>query len=208
MSELFSSITPLGVFLGLAAIGFLFLAISLIFGELFEHGADFDHNVDMDTDHEVGGHEHGGPSFLSTRVLSVFVTAFGGFGAISIYVGLGVLPSSLFGLMGGLGLGWVVYVFARFLYSQQASSDITISDLLGQTANVTVAIPRGGFGQVRCVLGESQIEKIAHSQDGSEIPFNTLVRIEGIQADSVVVRKVEALEGRSAVDRLFESNDE
>lgn len=201
MAEPFSSITPLAVFLGIAALGLLFLATTLIFGEFFEHEADFGH--DVDTDHEVGGHEHAGPSFLSTRVISVFVTAFGGFGAIGIYAGFGVLPSSLFGLIGGVALGWVVYVFARFLYSQQASSDITLRDLLGQTAKVTVAIPRGGFGQVRCVIGESQIEKIARSDDGSEISFNTLVRIEDVQADAVVVRKVEAIEGGSAVDRLL-----
>lgn len=203
MSELFASITPLGVFLGIAAIGFLFLAATLIFGEFFEHDADFDH--DVDTDHDLGGHDHAGPSFLSTRVLSVCVTAFGGFGAIGTYAGLGVLPSSLLGLAGGAALGWVVYVFARFLYSQQASSDITSHDLLGQTAKVTVAIPRGGLGQVRCVIGESQIEKIARSHDGGAIPDNTVVRIEDVQADSIVVRKVEALDaGKSAVDRLLE----
>jgi hypothetical protein len=202
MSDLFSSITPLAVFLGIAAIGLLFLATTLIFGELFEHEAEFDH--DVDTDHDLSGHEHDGPSFLSTRVISVFVTAFGGFGAIGTYAGLGVLSSSLLGFAGGLGLGWVVYTFARFLYSQQASSDITLHDLLGQTARVTVAIPRGSFGQVRCVIGETQIEKIARSNDGGEIPFNTLVRIEDIEADSVVVRKADAIEGGSAVDRLFE----
>jgi len=206
MLELFASLTPLAVFLGIAAIGFLFLVTTLLLGDFFEHEADFDH--DVDTDHDWGGHEDAGPSFLSTRVISVFVTAFGGFGTIGTYAGFGVLPSSLFGLVGGIALGWMVYVFARFLYSQQASSDITLHDLLGQTAKVTVAIPRGGFGQVRCIIGESQIEKIARSTDGREIPFNTLVRIEDIETDSVVVRKVEAIEGGSAVDRLFENRDE
>jgi hypothetical protein len=202
MSELFSSVTPLAVFLGIAALGLLFLAVTLIFGDLFEHGADFDHGVEVG--HEIGGHDHAGPSFINSRVISVFVTAFGGFGAIGTYLGLRVLPSSLLGFFGGFALGWVVYVFARFLYSQQASSDITASDLLGQTAKVTVTIPRGGLGQVRCVIGESQIEKIACSHDGSEIPVNSLVQIEDIQADSVVVRKADALEGGSAVDRLFD----
>ncbi|MBI3951124.1 MAG: NfeD family protein [Acidobacteria bacterium] len=201
MSELFSSVTPLAVFLGIAAVGLLFLAITLILGDLFEHDVGFDHGVEVG--HDLGGHDHAGPSYLNTRVISVFVTAFGGFGAIGAYLGFGVLPSSLFGLVGGFALGWVVYVFARFLYSQQASSDLTLSDLLGQTAKVTVTIPRGGLGQVRCVIGESQIEKIACSSDGSEIPFNTMVRIEDIQADAVIVRKVESMEGGSAVDRLL-----
>jgi hypothetical protein len=199
--------SPLAVFLGIAAIGFLFLAITLMFGE-FEHDMDVGHDVDLDHDvhieHDVGGHEHGGPSFFSSRVISVFVTAFGSVGAIGIYLGFGVLPSSLLGFIGGVGLGWLVYVFGRFLYSQQASSDITMGDLLGQTARVTVAIPRGNFGQVRCVVGETQVEKIACSNDGNEIPFNSLVRIEDVQADTVVVRRLDAIEGGSAVDRLIE----
>lgn len=201
MSELFSSITPLSVFLGIASIGILFLAITLIFGDLFEHGGDFDHGAEIG--HDLSGHEHAGPSFLNTRVISVFITTFGSFGAIGFYAGFGVPLSSLFGLAGGIGLGWVIYVFGRFLYSQEASSEITLTDLLGQTARVTVTIPHGGLGQVCCIIGESQIEKIACSHDGSEIPRSSLVRIEDIQADSIIVRKIEAMEEGSAVDRLF-----
>src|SRR4029450_9281488 len=52
------------VFLGIAAVGFLFLMVSLFFGEIFEHfDTAFDHDLD-----------HGGPGFFSPRVMSVFVT--------------------------------------------------------------------------------------------------------------------------------------
>ena len=82
MTELFSQFSAFTVFLAIAAIGFLFLLVSLIFGEIFEHFGDghFDHDL-----------SHGGPSFFSVRILSVFVTAFGGFGAVGIHYGLSML---------------------------------------------------------------------------------------------------------------------
>lgn len=176
------------VFLGIAAIGFLVLIVSFAFGEIFgdsdfggDHGADF---------HAEGG-GGGGVSILSSRVVSVFVTAFGGFGAIGIHLGYGIGVSSGMGFLGGLVFGGLIYLFASFLYSQQASSDVHISDLAGQKGEVSVAIPKGGLGQVRCTLGHTVVEKIARSKDGEEIPANALVLIEAVVGDTVVVRKTE-----------------
>src|SRR5262249_41174782 len=177
MSNLLSHITALTVFLAITAIGFLFLLISLVMGGLFDHG-DFGH------DHDLG---HGGPGFLITRVLSVFITSFGGFGAIGIYNGYGLFLSSFFGFTGGMILAGMIYFFARFLYSQQASSTISVADLVGRTAQVSVSIPPNGVGQIRCLVGESMLDKIARSKDGNPIPFNSLVKIEEIVGESVVV---------------------
>ncbi|HET9533531.1 MAG TPA: hypothetical protein VFQ92_24470 [Blastocatellia bacterium] len=179
MLEWLSQISASSVFLAIGAIGFLFLLVTLVFGEIFEH-FEFDHDID----HDIG---HDGPSFFNTKVISVFITAFGGFGAIGIYQGLGVFASTALGLAGGVTLGAAVYFFARLLYSQQATSVITSSDLVGLTAQVTVAIPNNGFGQVRCLVGESMVEKIARSREGFEIPYNSLVRIEEITGDGVIV---------------------
>jgi hypothetical protein len=177
MWQMASQLSAFSVFLGIAAVGFLFLLGSLVVGEL-DHG-DLDH----------GGMDHGpeGPAFLSPRVISVFVTAFGGFGAVATYMGYGVLPSSMFGLAGGFAFGGMVYMFARFLYGQQASSTIVMSELVGRTAEVTVGIPASGSGQVRCLVGETVIEKVARSRDGAPIPHNALVRIDEIVGESVIV---------------------
>jgi membrane protein implicated in regulation of membrane protease activity len=175
MGDLASHISALSVFLGIAALGFLFLLVSLVFGEIFDH-VDFAHDFD-----------HGGPGVLSPRVVSVFMTAFGGFGAIGTYLGYGVFPSSFFGLAGGVALATVIYLFARFLYSQQASSMVTTSDLVGCTAQVTVGIPMDGSGRVRCLIGESIVDKTARSKTGREIPNNAIVRIDEIVGESVIV---------------------
>jgi len=88
-------------------------------------------------------------------------------------------------------LGTIIYLFASFLFSQQASSEVRVSDLAGSIAQVSVAIPKAGVGQIRCTLGESVVEKIARSQDGGEIPANTLVKIEAVVGETVVVRRAE-----------------
>ena len=174
------------VFLGIAGIGFLFLMSSFVFGEIFEHGDFGGHDGDL---HSDAGDAHGGVSIFSTRVLSVFVTAFGGFGAIGIQLGYRIETSTALGLVGGAVFGGIIYLFASFLYSQQASSDVRMGDLVGNTAQVSVSIPKGGVGQVRCTLGESVVEKIARAEDGGEIPLHALVRIEAVVGETLLVRR-------------------
>jgi len=175
-----SSTSAFITFLAIAAFGFVFLVASSILGDLFEHG-DFGHDMD--------GHG-GGPSILSSRILSVFVTAFGSFGAIGIHSGYGLGASTAMGFGGGVAFAAVIYGFASFLYSQQASSHVLVQDLVGSTAEVSVAIPKGGLGQIRCTLGDTVVDKVAHSKDNEEIPANTLVKIEAIVGETVLVERV------------------
>jgi len=168
------------VFLAIAGVGFVFLLISLLFGEIFGHLGDHDFDHALDT---------GGPGFFSTRILSVFVVAFGGFGAISSHYGLSPLPASAVGFASGMAFGSGIYAFAKFLYGQQSSTDVLATDVVGQTARVVVAIPAGGLGQIRCRVGEELIDKIARSKDGESIPENSTVLVEELLGETVVVRR-------------------
>jgi hypothetical protein len=89
MPVAWNELSAFTVFLLIAGAGFVFLLISLIFGEIFEH---------FDADHDSGG-----PGFFSTRVISVFVTAFGGTGAVAVQYGASVLGASVAG--GGQWIG-------------------------------------------------------------------------------------------------------
>ena len=170
------------VFLGIAAVGFLVLIVSFFMGELFDFGDhSFDHHMDVGE----------GVSFMSSRVLSVFVTAFGGFGAIGTHLGYGIGVSTGMGLAGGLAFGGLIYLFATFLYGQQASTDASISELAGRKGQVSVAIPKGGVGQVRCMLGQTAVDKIARSKDGGEIAAGMMVVVEEATGDTIIVRKAE-----------------
>jgi len=167
------------VFLALAAAGFTVLLVSLVFGELFDH-IGFDHDVD----HDLG---HGGPGFFSARVMSVFITTFGGAGAIATYYGMTPLPASGIGFAAGFVFAWIIFAFARFLYGQQATSEVRVHELVGKSARVTVGIPAGGVGQVRCQVGEELVDKIARSSQPGAIPENAAVVIADVLGEVVVV---------------------
>ena len=173
---LLASTSAFVTFLAIAIFGFVFLIGSSLLGDMFDHG---------DIGHDTDGHG-AGPS-----ILSVFVTAFGSFGAIGIHIGYGVGVSTAMGFGGGVLFAGVIYVFASFLYSQQASSHVRTSDLVGSTAQVSVAIPKGGMGQVRCTLGDTVVEKVARATNNEEIPANTLVKINAIVGEVVLVDRAE-----------------
>jgi membrane protein implicated in regulation of membrane protease activity len=172
-------LTAFSVFLAIAAAGFLILLLSLFFGGIFDH---FDGGFDHDAD-------HGGPGFFSTRVISVFVTSFGAFGAIATHYGFSPLPASAIGFAGGVALATPIFLFARFLYGQQASSQSLAGDLVGQVGRVTVAIPAGGIGQIRCRVGEELIDKVARTRQGEPVPENVSVRVEEVLGETVIVTR-------------------
>jgi membrane protein implicated in regulation of membrane protease activity len=180
MPDALPQVSAFGVFLAIAAIGFLFLLVSLIFGEIFGHFGD------LHIDHDLS---HGGPSFFSVRILSVFVVAFGGFGAVATHYGLSPVPASGVGFLSGVFFASLIWAFAGFLYGQQATTEVRSSDLVGQMARVVVAIPAGGIGQVRCHIGEELVDKIARCQDGQPVPENSVVRVEEVLGEVVVVRR-------------------
>lgn len=177
MPEFLSNLTPLFVFLGIAGIGFVFLLITLIVGDIFD-------SFGFETGLDGAGEGHG---FLDSRVIAVFVTAFGGVGAIGIQMGLSVVASSLLGLAGGIVLGGIVSIFARFLYKQQSSSSVTTTQLIGRTAQVTVSIAPGSIGQVSCRIGEERVEKLARARDNREIKAGVTVRVDEVAGDSLIV---------------------
>lgn len=177
MPEFFSNFTPLIVFLGIAALGFVFLLISLVVGDLFN---SFGFEAELD-----GGAD--GHALMDSRVIAVFVTSFGGFGAIGIQVGLSITTSSLLGLVGGIVLGGLVSLFARFLYKQQSSSSVGTAQLVGRTAQVIVSIAPGSLGQVSCRVGEERVEKLARARDNREIKAGSTVRVEEVAGDSLIV---------------------
>jgi membrane protein implicated in regulation of membrane protease activity len=179
MPDLFAHVTQFTVFLAISAAGFLFLVVALFFGEIADH-------LDGSLDHDFG---HGGPSFFSVRIISVFITAFGGFGAVATHYEFGVLGASGIGFLSGATFAGLIYAFASFLYGQQASTDIHPRDIVGQTARVIIPIPKDGVGQVRCQIGEQLLDKIARTNDGGAIPENAAVTVTDVLGETVIVER-------------------
>lgn len=171
------------VFIILACLGFFFLVVSLIFGEIF----DFAHEVAVEHDISLDHGELGAPSIFSSRIIAAFITGFGASGAIASYYGQAWLGSSLIGLGFGLVAGAFVYAVVSFMYRQQAGSGVSMAEMVGMSATVSVAIPSDGFGQITLIIKGSQVEHFARSRNSQAIPHGTSVKIEQFIGDRFVV---------------------
>src|SRR5688572_21549749 len=173
------------IYATIAFVGFVFLLVMLFVGELFGH------------DHDLGAHdggvEHGdgdlggGPSVFSSRIMAAFVTAFGVGGVVARYYNLSHPAASGVGIAAGVVMAGLLYQFAKILYSQQASSEVQMTRLVGQRAEVSVAIPAGGVGQIALNLGGERTEHLARSSDGEAVPRGGDVLITALRGDSVIV---------------------
>ena len=173
------------IYAGIAAFGFLFLLIMLFAGELF--GGDHEITAhDAAVEHGVDGYL-GGPSIFSARIMASFLTAFGVGGVVARYYDLSHPASAGVGVVCGFVMSGLVYQFAKILYSQQASSELHMSGLVGTSAQVSVAIAAGGVGQVSVTTGGESSEHIARSADGQSVARGAEVRITGLRGDSVIV---------------------
>jgi membrane protein implicated in regulation of membrane protease activity len=171
------------IYATIAFVGFVFLLVMLFVGELF--GGD----------HDAGGHDGvahlegdlGGPSVFSSRIMAAFITAFGVGGVVARYYELSHPAASGVGILAGAVMAGLVYQFAKILYSQQASSELQMTRLVGQSAEVSVAIPLNGVGQISVSVAGERTEHVARSTDGRAVTRGTEVVITALRGDSVVV---------------------
>jgi len=160
------------VFVTLAVIGLLLLLVSAFSG----------HHMDLHADVD-----HGGFGFLSVRAIAVFFTAFGVVGAIARHYGLSPGWGSVWGLVSGAVLVGLYVLSMELVKSQQASSLVTESELVGLTARVTVAIPADGIGEVSCVVKTQAARRMARSKAGHPVGEGQMVRIAELQGDICLV---------------------
>jgi membrane protein implicated in regulation of membrane protease activity len=167
------------------AVGFLLLAIMLVAGDVFGGDHDIAGGHDLAGDHIESG--HGGPGIFSVRIMAAFLTAFGVGGIIGRYYEFSHPASSGVGVLCGFAMATLVYQFARLLHSQEASSEIRMTSLVGRTAEVTVGIPAGGVGQVTLTVGGERSEHIARAAAAQPLARGTEVVVTGLRGDGLVV---------------------
>jgi membrane protein implicated in regulation of membrane protease activity len=178
----------------IAAVGVLLLLSMLLVGDVF--GGDHDVSAH---DAAVGDVDHsGGPGIFSTRIMAAFLTAFGVGGVIARYYDLSHPAASGVGTLVGVAMSAVVYQFAKLLYSQQASSELLMTGLVGTAAYVSVAIPAGGLGQVAVSSRGQSSEHIARSADGQAVARGVEVVVTGVRGDAVIVAPAGARAGGGA----------
>ena len=178
------------IYAAIGAFGLLFLLGMLFMGDIF--GGDHDLHVGEAGGHgDIGGHE-GGPGIFSARIMASFLTAFGVGGVVARYYGLGHPAAAGCGVVAGAAMSGLVYQFAKILYSQQASSEVQMTRLVGKTGEVTVGIPKDGMGQVTLEYGGERTTQIARSKDGGAIPPGVAVTVTDLRGDSIIVERAGA----------------
>jgi membrane protein implicated in regulation of membrane protease activity len=165
------------IYMAIGGVGFLLLVGMLLLGDVL--GGDHDGHVDPS--------DAGGPGIFSARVMAAFLTAFGVGGVVARYYGWSHPAASGAGVVAGFTMATLVYQFARVLYTQQASTDVVMSSLVGQTAQVSVAIPERGIGQVTLNVAGSRSDHLARAADGRAVPLGATVVITALGGDGVMV---------------------
>jgi membrane protein implicated in regulation of membrane protease activity len=204
----FSSFTTLNcVYFFMLLAGVIWTAIVLIGGAVASvHVPDVDVDVpamDLPGDVDIPNidfHVDSAPSFdhgsveaspLSPITIASFVTSFGGIGLIGTQ--LLRLPDTIslvFAAAGAAAIAGGMFLFySRILVAGQGSSEIRLSDIGGKKAEVIIPIPRNGLGQVAFVTRGTRTTWGARSADGKPIQRGTIVDIESVTGNTVIVRR-------------------
>ena len=175
--------TLLVIFLTLGGIGFLFLMLSLVIGDVFD-ALDFDFDFD--------GSGGSGFGILDSRVISMFLVAFGFIGAVALQLGVGALIGTLIGIGSGLILGGIVFAFGYYLVSNEGEDPpVTNRELVKHSAKVIVDIKPDSIGQISFNVRQQRIDKLARTRDGKEIKTGETVFVEEIAGNEFIVSSMD-----------------
>jgi membrane protein implicated in regulation of membrane protease activity len=137
----------------------------------------------------------GGPMLFgpfSPLVIAFFLTCFGAVGIMCTSLG-GIflklaLPASM---VSGFILAWLlIMAFNKLLGGLHSSSEIRLASLVGCEAEVTVAVPETGVGEIAFVAMGSRNVGAARSDDQTPIARFTAVRISRVVGSTFFVRPV------------------
>ena len=198
------------VFLGMFLLGVLFTVISALmsgavghaFGEgsaMDAHGAHLGHMggdvgpTPGEGQPEVGWAQHNLSTFspLSPTVISSFLAAAGGFGYLGLHSWeLGIGGSILAALLAGLLVASIVFFGIAWLFRvTQASSMVSQHELVGHQAEVSIAIPSGGLGEVAFVKSGQRSVRPARCADAASVPQGAKVVIKSVSTNEFIVEE-------------------
>ena len=183
------------LFITYAAIGILSLVVLILMlamGGMEGIGMDVD--IDVDVDAGGGG---GGMGPFSIPLLLSFFSAFGGIGALLIWMDIvnpGATP--FIALVGAFIMaGAVFFVLQAFLKAFTSDSTVRIGSLKGARGTVSIPIKKGKEGQVVVVTPERGRTLLGAISD-TDIPINTEIVVIDTMGDVVKVMSKKAMNAR------------
>ncbi|MCW2794013.1 MAG: hypothetical protein JWO76_3111 [Nocardioides sp.] len=158
-------------FLVIGIAGLALLAVSLLFGDLF--------------DGMLGGLGDALSSdWFSSAVAAGFVSAFGFGGALAQEAGAPALVAVPVGVVAGVAFGWFASWLTRLLRGGGSDDTPSTDDTLGRDATVVTGIPADGFGVVRVQLGGHVLRLNARAD--RPIEAGTDVHVTGVLSPTAV----------------------
>lgn len=159
--------------------GLLFAVVTLIFGDLLD-GV-------FDGVFEGISLEH--LDFLNPMVIVGGITAFGGAGImLSEYSSMAVSRVIILSVMIAIVLSMVVYfAYVKPMKNAENSTTFSVQELVGNVAEVTIPVPKNGYGEVLLKIGAGNTNQIAASMDKEDIVAGTRVIVGEVINDVLYV---------------------
>jgi membrane protein implicated in regulation of membrane protease activity len=133
------------------------------------------------------GFDIGGVSLMPPLLAFIAMFGVGGLFATQVFDIHGG-PAALVGVgFGGFGFA-VAYILFRTLRRAEGTRPFAVTDLVGQQASVSVAIPAGRLGTVY-VRAEGQNHEIAATA-AADLPAGTVVRVTGVAGTGLIVEPI------------------
>lgn len=132
---------------------------------------------------------------FQTTVIMSALTSLGGAGILlTTYTAFSTAVILLF----SLGIGSVLSVLFYFFYvkpmeNTENSTGFSIQDLVGMVGEVTIPIPKEGYGEIVLSIGGSLSNQIAASFDQVGIPSGTKALVIQVRENTLLVSPYEQL---------------
>ena len=184
--------------------GTLLLASTVLGGDDADHDADagdldLDLDADVDVDADAGGHDHAGGdlggffgALVSLRFWTFFATFFGLTGAVLQGLDLAG-PMETAGLSVGTGAltGYVTVHVLRRLSSNDTGVAAGVSDYIGKSGRVIVAVGHDGPGKVRLEMKGTTVDVLATTDDDAPIPTGEQALVVQMQGTQALVTRID-----------------
>ncbi len=145
-----------------------------------------DHHGDMDAVHGDGAFQA-----LTIQGISSFFTMFGVVG-FTLYrnASAGIALSLIGALAAGAFSMWIIHKLFRAMLRLQSSGTVSMFAAVGSEGSVYLTVGRDG-GRVQINFANRLREFEAVSADGATIPTGTPIRVQSVEANTLVVAPID-----------------
>ncbi|MFQ3549605.1 MAG: NfeD family protein [Armatimonadota bacterium] len=179
-------------------VGFIFALLGAVFGELHSFGEGGVDSINVEhSDADIvrlSDSEMPDASIFNTITISTFIGFFGISGLIGVWVfGLGPVGSLIFAFPTALIIAigqFVLYV--KYFVKAQSSSEATLADIIGKTAEVITTIPEGKIGEIAYIVKDTRYTAPAKASDDLSINSGTQVVVLEFKNNIAIVQPFEA----------------